>query len=46
MGRGGGMGASGSVSQDQEVASLKDQIRELQAQVEGLQSRIKDSDKT
>jgi predicted Fe-Mo cluster-binding NifX family protein len=45
-GRGGGMGASGSVSQDQEVASLKDQIRELQAQVEGLQSRIKDSDKT
>lgn len=42
MGRGGGMGASGFVSQDQEVASLKDQIRELQAQVEGLQSRIKD----
>jgi predicted Fe-Mo cluster-binding NifX family protein len=46
MGRGGGMGASRSVSQDKEVASLKDQIRELQAQVEGLQSRIKDSDKT
>lgn len=55
MGRGGGMGAypapaspdaSASMSQDQEVASLKDQIRELQAQVAGLQFRIKDSEKT
>jgi predicted Fe-Mo cluster-binding NifX family protein len=55
MGRGGGMGAysapassdaSASMSQAQEVTSLKDQIRELQAQVAGLQSRIKDSGKT
>jgi predicted Fe-Mo cluster-binding NifX family protein len=55
MDRGGGMGAysapassdaSASMSQAQEVTSLKDQIRELQAQVAGLQSRIKDSGKT
>ena len=55
MGRGGGMGAYptsaspdafASVNRDQEVASLKDQIRELQAQVTALQSRIKDSEKT
>jgi len=55
MGRGGGMGgysasahpsASASVSRDQEVQFLKDQIKELQAQVSGLQSRIQDSKET
>jgi len=54
MGRGRGMGAyaipappgaSASPNRDQEVASLKDQIRELQAQETALQSRIKDSEK-
>jgi len=54
MGCGGGMGAyaipassdaSASVPSDQEIASLKDQVRELQAEVRALQSRIKDSGK-
>lgn len=46
MSMGAGTGGAGSASQDQEVASLKDQIRALQAQMEGLQSRIKDPEKT
>jgi predicted Fe-Mo cluster-binding NifX family protein len=55
MGRGGGMGGysatafsdgSVSTSHNEEVALLKEQIRELQAQVTGLQSRMKDSEKT
>lgn len=34
---------SASVSRDQEIQSLKAQIHELQAQMAGLQSRLKDS---
>lgn len=51
-GRGGGMGAYpapassdafASVSRDQEVASLKNQISDLQAQIANIKSRLKDS---
>jgi len=52
MGRGGGMNASApvlpdasmSMSRDQEVESLKNQIGALQEQIEALKARIRDSD--
>jgi len=55
MGLGGGVGAwdapaasnpSASVSRDQEIQSLKAQIKELQAQMLRLQSRLEDSKNT